>query len=54
MFCTRDGDFTVALWRATGSSDHVDTVIQLLARKGITLRPRMQEGIRSYEVDVAP
>lgn len=38
LFCTHDDDFTVALWRATGSSDHVDTVIQLLARKGITLR----------------
>ncbi len=38
LFCTRDEEFTVARWRATGSSDHVDTVVQLLARKGITLR----------------
>ena len=38
LFCTSDADFTVALWRATGSSEHVDTVIALLARKGITLR----------------
>ena len=37
LFCTSDADFTVALWRATGSSEHVDTVIALLARKGITL-----------------
>ena len=38
LFCTRDDDFTLALWRATGSSEHVETVIQLLARKGFTLR----------------
>ncbi len=38
LFCTSDADFAVALWRATGSVEHVDTVFQLLARKGITLR----------------
>ena len=38
VFCTRDDDFTVALWRATGSAEHVGTMVQLLARKRIGLR----------------
>ena len=38
LFCTTDDDFTVALWRATGSVAHVDTMLQLLARKKVTLR----------------
>ena len=38
LFCTNDDDFTVALWRASGSVEHVETMLQLLARKRITLR----------------
>lgn len=38
LFCTKEDDFIVALWRATGSAAHVDTMLQLLARKRITLR----------------
>jgi DNA polymerase (family X) len=38
LFCTTESEFTVALWRATGSAEHVATVAALLARKGITLR----------------
>ena len=38
LFCTPDSEFALALWRATGSAEHVATVVALLARKGITLR----------------
>jgi DNA polymerase (family 10) len=38
LYCTTDEDFVVAFWHATGSAEHVDTILQLLARKRITLR----------------
>ena len=38
LFCVNDDDFIVALWRATGSAEHTATMLQLLARKQITLR----------------
>jgi DNA polymerase (family 10) len=36
MHCVARGDFAVALWRATGSSAHVDEVIERAKSKGIT------------------
>ena len=37
LFCVPEREFVVALWRATGSSAHVRTVLALLARQGVTL-----------------
>ena len=37
LHCVADADFAVALWRHTGSPDHVDTMRALLAREGITM-----------------
>ncbi|MEP7000370.1 MAG: DNA polymerase/3'-5' exonuclease PolX, partial [bacterium] len=37
LFCVREEDFVVALWRATGSDDHVKTAVALLARVGVRL-----------------
>jgi DNA polymerase (family 10) len=37
LFCVSERDFVVALWRATGSSEHVQTVAALLARVGVRL-----------------
>ena len=37
LHCVPDADFTVSLWRHTGSAAHVDTMCALLAREGITL-----------------
>ena len=36
-YCVAERDFVVALWRATGSEQHVRTVLALLARQGVTL-----------------
>ena len=37
LHCVADHDFTVALWRATGSSSHVEAVAERLAARGLTL-----------------
>ena len=37
LFCVPEPDYVVALWRATGSAEHVTTVRALLAREGIAL-----------------
>ncbi|MEO8620672.1 MAG: DNA polymerase/3'-5' exonuclease PolX [bacterium] len=37
LFCVREEDFVVALWRATGSDEHVNTAAALLARVGVRL-----------------
>ncbi len=37
LYCVTEEDFTVALWRATGSSAHVRTVTARLAERGFSL-----------------
>jgi DNA polymerase (family 10) len=38
MHCVRKDDYPVALWRATGSSVHVEEIITLAERKGFAFR----------------
>jgi DNA polymerase (family 10) len=37
LFCVAEADFVVALWRATGSSEHVSEVAAQLGERGFTL-----------------
>jgi DNA polymerase (family 10) len=53
LFCTSDDEFIVALWRATGSVHHVGTMLQLLARKRITLRGDTLVDERSARIPIA-
>lgn len=38
LHCVPDESFDVALWRATGSKEHVETVVERLKERGFTLR----------------
>jgi DNA polymerase (family 10) len=37
LFCVAEADFVIALWRATGSSEHVSEVAARLGERGFTL-----------------
>ena len=37
LHCVESADFTVALWRATGSAEHLDAVLARLAERGFAL-----------------
>ena len=52
LYCVSEREFVVALWRATGSSEHVGTVLALLARQHITLDGDTLRDSRGIALDV--
>ncbi len=51
-YCVAERDFVVAFWRATGSDQHVRTVLALLARQGVTLDGDTLRDARSTPLEV--
>ena len=52
LYCVSERELVVALWRATGSSEHVRTILALLARQGITLTGDTLRDSRGIALDV--
>jgi DNA polymerase (family 10) len=53
LHCVAERDFTVALWRATGSSAHVADVSARLAERGFRLAGDVVRNARDAEVPIA-
>jgi DNA polymerase (family 10) len=53
LHCVPEADFTVALWRATGSASHVAAVAARLHERGMTLDGDIVRGARGGAVPVA-
>ncbi len=52
LFCVAQPAFALALWRATGSVQHVQTMFALLAREGITLQGDVLRDAAGRTIDV--
>ena len=53
LHCVLPRDFAVALWRATGSAEHVHAITERLAARGIALEGDAQRDAHGAVIDVA-
>jgi DNA polymerase (family X) len=52
LYCVAQRDFSVALWRATGSANHVRTVSAKLGERGITIVADTLEDAKGTPIDI--